>query len=44
MKIPAPCRGTLDLKTGRFWFGEFAGDGMFDTRTETFREFPPRNP
>jgi len=45
-KNSSPRRGTLDVASGRFWFGEFAGDriGMFDTRTETFREFRPPQP
>ena len=45
-RMSNPRRGTLDLRTGRFWFGEFAGNriGMFDTATETFREFTPQTP
>jgi streptogramin lyase len=36
-------RGKMDDQD-RFWFGEYYGDkiGMFDTRTETFREWPLR--
>ena len=36
-------RGKMDDQD-RFWFGEYYGDkiGMFDTRTETFKEWPLR--
>ena len=36
-----PRRGRMDAQD-RFWFGEYSGDkiGMFDTRTEQFREWP----
>src|SRR6185369_2748934 len=40
-----PRRGMMD-EEGRLWFGENNGDriGMFDTRTETFREWPVPTP
>ncbi len=36
-------RGKMDSQD-RFWFGEYYGDkiGMFDTKTETFKEWPLR--
>ena len=36
-----PRRGRMDDQD-RFWFGEYTGDkiGMFDTKTETFKEWP----
>lgn len=36
-------RGKMDVQD-RFWFGEYYGDkiGMFDTRTQTFKEWPLR--
>lgn len=39
----APRRGKMDAQD-RFWFAEYYGDqiGMFDTRTETFKEWPVR--
>ena len=38
----SPRRGMGDDE-GRIWFGEYTGDqlGMFDTKTETFREYHP---
>ena len=45
--VPSPSpkarRGRMDSQD-RFWFAEFNADkiGMFDTRTETFKEFPLR--
>ena len=44
-KVPtprsSPRRGRMDAED-RFWFAEYPGDkvGMFDTRTETFQEWP----
>ena len=37
----SPRRGRMDTQD-RFWFAEYTGDkiGMFDTRTETFQEWP----
>ena len=37
----SPRRGRMDAQD-RFWFAEYTGDkvGMFDTRTEKFREWP----
>jgi len=36
-----PRRGRMDSED-RYWFGEYTGDkiGMFDTKTETFKEWP----
>jgi streptogramin lyase len=38
---PSPRRGRMDAQD-RFWFAEYTGNkiGMFDTRSETFQEWP----